>query len=61
LEAARGMGLPVVIVSANDLPQTLPGTQAGELTVQVPRPLRRAELSQVVLAVVETITPQLRA
>jgi signal transduction histidine kinase/CheY-like chemotaxis protein len=61
LETARRMALPVVIVSANDLPQTLPGVQAGELNVQVSRPLGRAELSQLVLAVVETIVPQLRS
>ncbi len=60
LEEAHRAGLPVVIVSANDLPQALAGGQAGEVTVQVARPLGRSELRQVVLAVVEAITPQLR-
>lgn len=51
-------GIPVVIVSANDLPQRISLQQTGELQVLLQRPFTRKEAADVIQAVVENLTPR---
>ena len=50
--------IPVIIISAQDLPEMnlVPGTSALQLTLR--RPLKMAELGSVAKAVLENILPQ---
>lgn len=50
--------LPVVIISANDLPSAMPD-QKGRLEVALNRPLSRREMVELLNAVLEKLVPQL--
>jgi len=50
--------IPIIIISAQDIPEMnlLPGTSALELTLR--RPLKMAELGSMLKSILENILPQ---
>ncbi|MEM5775314.1 MAG: response regulator, partial [Anaerolineaceae bacterium] len=53
----RLRAIPVIIVSANDLPQTLMSQREGDFQVLLNRPFTRRELAEMLQAVLDHTSP----